>query len=108
MEIISPEKWSVRTETTEQERVKTQLDIKKEAEEICRRRKDKAADLENQARSLAEKKAELDSYIEVIKESICVESNLEKKTKIEQLCNELEDDVIDKINKEIEARSKAE
>lgn len=91
MEIISPEKWSVKTEMTEQERVKTQLAIKKEAERICRRRKDKAADLENQVNDLSAKKAQIESFINSIKESLCVESNSQKRSTIEKLCNDLND-----------------
>lgn len=95
MEIISPEKWSVKTEMTEQERVKTQLAIKEEAERICRRRKDKAADLENQVKDLSVKKAQIESIINSIKESLCVESDSQKKSKIEKLCNDLNDLVRD-------------
>ena len=100
MDIISPQKWSLRTETTEQERAETQLQIKDEAKKICKRRKEKAADLENQVRMLAEKKAQLDSYIQAIRESLCVESDMEKKAKVEQLCNEL-DDVVRKYQSKL-------
>ena len=95
MEIVSPEKWSVRTEMTEQERINTQLAIKKEAEKICRRRKDKAATLENQVYDLSAKKAQIEAFIKVIKESLCVESDPNNRSTIEKLCNELNDYIRD-------------
>ncbi len=95
MEIISPEKWSVKTEMTVQERLNTQLAIKKEAERICKRRKDKAADLENQVNNLSAKKMQLESFIKSIKDSLSFESDPEKKSSIEKLCNELNDSVRD-------------
>lgn len=87
--VITPKQWSVKTETTENEREVIQSKIKKEAEDICKRRKSSALSLEQQIKGLDNKKSQLITITDAIKASLGYETDPQKKAVIEKLCEEI-------------------